>query len=334
MSALGLVASINLCLAVATAALGGLALVSARSRRTLSGSTWVGLLRFALLSSFLVPLCICAGSRLTGVELTSVALAVTLDRVDMATTAFAGLVLAGAGLAGLGLFRDLVLLRRTLARSARGRRLGKLEIRYAPAGSPPFALATPTGALVVMPSGTTAESRRLILRHELTHLRHADPAWNWVAAAAALLCAWNPLFRVWRHWHAHACEQACDRAVLSRPGVDAEAYLATLLDLAGAASPGPRASAPVAAFLGGARLRKRSFFARVAAIVEPPAESAGRSLAVSCAAALLLLSALASSVEIDLRSWSVRALHQETLVNLALNRPADRVRAFGLVMAY
>ena len=334
MSALGLVASINLCLAITTAALGGLALVAARRRRALSAAAWVGLLRFALLSSFLVPLCAYASSRLTGVELTSVALAVTLETVDMVTTAFAGLVLVGAGLAGLGLCRDLILLRRTLGRSARGRRIGKLEIRYGPVGSPPFVLATPTGAVVALPSGTSAEARRLILRHELTHLRHADPAWNWIAAAAAPLCAWNPLFWVWRHWHAHACERACDRAVLSRPGVDAEAYLAILLDLAGAATARPRASAPVAAFLGGARLRKRSFFARVAAIVDPPAETVCRSFTGSCAAALLLLSVLASSVEIDLRSWSVRALHEETLVNLALNRPADRIRAFGLVMAY
>ena len=81
----------------------------------------------------------------------------------------------------------------------------------------------------VLQNDTTA----LILRHELTHLRHLDPLWSFCRTAAVVVYWWNPL--VWLMvWLANRdMELACDEAVLRALGPDCrKAYALTLLDMA------------------------------------------------------------------------------------------------------
>lgn len=73
--------------------------------------------------------------------------------------------------------------------------------------------------------------RRLVLAHELTHIRRRDPLWNLVAATFQCLLWFNPLV----HWAASRFrrdqELACDAAVLeSRSGAKRE-YAGALLQL-------------------------------------------------------------------------------------------------------
>lgn len=73
--------------------------------------------------------------------------------------------------------------------------------------------------------------QRLVLAHELTHIRRRDPLWNFVAAMFQCLLWFNPLV----HWAASRFrrdqELACDAAVLeSRSGAKRE-YAGALLQL-------------------------------------------------------------------------------------------------------
>jgi beta-lactamase regulating signal transducer with metallopeptidase domain len=76
-----------------------------------------------------------------------------------------------------------------------------------------------------------AETRRIVICHELAHLRHGDPEHRWVRSAALVIHWLNPLvwFAVSRSRQAE--EWAADRAVLAR-GIEPGTYAATLLRIA------------------------------------------------------------------------------------------------------
>jgi len=101
---------------------------------------------------------------------------------------------------------------------------------------PPQARMSPTeGPLVlglrrptiILPAAyLTADRRtlRMMLAHELAHVRNRDLAWGWVMAAAELCLFFHPLVR-WaaREWRL-AQEMACDTVALAATGVTETAY--------------------------------------------------------------------------------------------------------------
>ncbi len=88
-------------------------------------------------------------------------------------------------------------------------------------------------AILLPPESLTwdRETRSIVLRHELAHLRRGDPLHAWVRALALLTHWINPLvwFAVSRD--RHEAELAADDAVLSA-GITADRYAATLLLIA------------------------------------------------------------------------------------------------------
>ena len=64
----------------------------------------------------------------------------------------------------------------------------------------------------VLQNDTTA----LILRHELTHLRHLDPLWSFCRAAAVTVYWWNPFVWLAAFVSGRDAELACDEAVAAK----------------------------------------------------------------------------------------------------------------------
>jgi RND family efflux transporter MFP subunit len=101
-------------------------------------------------------------------------------------------------------------------------------------------LLGPLRPLVVLPADATARHSpaelRLMLAHELAHLRRGDLWWNWLPAAAQTLLFFHPL--VWlaaREWRL-AQESACDEAAVAATGASPARYGDMLLAVLSAPS--------------------------------------------------------------------------------------------------
>ena len=110
---------------------------------------------------------------------------------------------------------------------SRARRLARL-----PAGASP-ALIGVWPSRIVLPLDFEQRflpaERRLILAHELQHLRRRDNAWNLLASLLCCLHWFNPLaWLAWRHLRQDQ-ELACDAAVLQRRPTQRAAYAKALL---------------------------------------------------------------------------------------------------------
>ena len=84
----------------------------------------------------------------------------------------------------------------------------------------------------------------MILRHELTHLRHLDFLWSLCRTAAVIVYWWNPFI-----WLAAICskrdaELACDEAVAARLSDEQAPCLRARDSGAGTAQNGGSESAP------------------------------------------------------------------------------------------
>ena len=144
--------------------------------------------------------------------------------------------------------------------------------------------------VLLMPANAhewSAERMRMVLLHELAHVRRYDCLWQTVSALA-IACHWfNPL--VWlaaRRLHSE-CERACDDVVLSS-GVAASNYAEQLLDI----STGGRRGVLVMC-AGLAMARSERLTGRLLAIVDDGRERAsvsrGRLIGAVFAAALVLI---------------------------------------------
>lgn len=126
-------------------------------------------------------------------------------------------------------------LRRQLADDVPARDLNRL--RRHPAG--PAVLWAPR-ALILLPADFDerfdAYERRLVLRHELNHLRRGDPLWSLLAELARALLWFHPL--AWLALPRFRLDQelACDERVLREAPQDEAAYARALLHGAGAVS--------------------------------------------------------------------------------------------------
>lgn len=99
------------------------------------------------------------------------------------------------------------------------------------------------------------ETLELVLRHELTHLRHGD-LWVRALSLAAVCLNWfNPMVYLAARSGAHCCETACDAAVLQNASFAArKAYGQTLLALA---RRGKAARTPLTTYLYGGKKQMR-----------------------------------------------------------------------------
>lgn len=77
-----------------------------------------------------------------------------------------------------------------------------------------------------------AEAKELILRHELTHLRHLDPVWSIFRMAAVCVYWWNPFVWAAAVLSRRDAELACDEAVAAKlDGQGRLQYARTIVEL-------------------------------------------------------------------------------------------------------
>ena len=110
-------------------------------------------------------------------------------------------------------------------------RTGKIcRIYRSPSAGEP---CTAGWSVYLPPEAADCPSRELILRHELTHLRHLDPLWNAVRLAALTVYWWNPLIWAAAILSKRDGELACDDAVAaSLDDGERLRYARTLLEAA------------------------------------------------------------------------------------------------------
>ena len=103
-----------------------------------------------------------------------------------------------------------------LRRSRRflGRR-GRVRIYAAGSISSPC-LAGLIPAVYLTEDVVQTDAAELILRHELTHLRHLDPLWSFCRAAAVTVYWWNPFVWLAAFVSGRDAELACDEAVAAK----------------------------------------------------------------------------------------------------------------------
>lgn len=166
-------------------------------------------------------------------------------------------------ISGFGLAMQLMRLareRRRLQREVRAhfefKKWGDTRIVFSDRTDIPYVYAEGArGIRVVLPQELAAKPRelKLSLAHELQHVRHRDPWWQWGIALLDGAFTWNPAYRVWRAETIAAQEFACDEALLTRQGIDVFNYGRCLLQAAERALGLERKPECAPGFLGGAR---------------------------------------------------------------------------------
>ena len=122
----------------------------------------------------------------------------------------------GSALLGLWLLLTWLVFTVRLRRSRRflGRR-GRVRIYAAGSISSPC-LAGLIPAVYLTEDVVQTDAAELVLRHELTHLRHLDPLWSFCRAAAVTVYWWNPFVWLAAFVSGRDAELACDEAVAAK----------------------------------------------------------------------------------------------------------------------
>ena len=122
----------------------------------------------------------------------------------------------GSALLGLWLLLTWLVFTVRLRRSRRflGRR-GRVRIYAAGSISSPC-LAGLIPAVYLTEDVVQTDAAELVLRHELTHLRHLDPLWSFCRAAAVTVYWWNPFVWLAALISGRDAELACDEAVAAK----------------------------------------------------------------------------------------------------------------------
>jgi beta-lactamase regulating signal transducer with metallopeptidase domain len=140
-----------------------------------------------------------------------------------------------------------------------------VDVLETAAGSMPMTWGIQRPAVFVPSDATswTAERRRMVLLHELAHVRRGDVATHLAARLALILNWWNPLAWIaWREFLKER-ERATDDLVL-HCGARASEYAAHLLDVARAMQ-----SQPALAWGAVAMARRSELEGRLVAILDP-----------------------------------------------------------------
>lgn len=86
-------------------------------------------------------------------------------------------------------------------------------------------------------STCTPDELRLILAHELAHVRRRDLLWGWLSLLARLVCGFHPLVRLAERELSMAQEIACDELALHLTGAASAAYGSLLVRVAAGFAP-------------------------------------------------------------------------------------------------
>ena len=204
----------------------------------------------------------------------------------------------GSLLLGLWLLVTWLVFTVRLRRSRRflGRR-GRVRIYAAGSISSPC-LAGLIPAVYLTEDVVQTDAAELILRHELTHLRHLDPLWSFCRAAAVTVYWWNPFVWLAAFVSGRDAELACDEAVAVKLSpAQRVAYARAILAQA------PRKTAALS--LAGPPVKERIVFL-----------TRKQRTSVLCVVLALLLTVTAtgcSFAELTARGEDPEAAHQEAL---------------------
>ena len=204
----------------------------------------------------------------------------------------------GSALLGLWLLLTWLVFTVRLRRSRRflGRR-GRIRIYAAGSISSPC-LAGLIPAVYLTEDVVQTDAAELILRHELTHLRHLDPLWSFCRAAAVTVYWWNPFVWLAALISGRDAELACDEAVAVKLApAQRVAYARAILAQA------PRKTAALS--LAGPPVKERIVFL-----------TRKQRTSVLCVVLALLLTGTAtgcSFAELTARGEDPEAAHQEAL---------------------
>ena len=204
----------------------------------------------------------------------------------------------GSVLLGLWLLVTWLVFTVRLRRSRRflGRR-GRVRIYAAGSISSPC-LAGLIPAVYLTEDVVQTDAAELILRHELTHLRHLDPLWSFCRAAAVTVYWWNPFVWLAALISGRDAELACDEAVAVKLApAQRVAYARAILAQA------PRKTAALS--LAGPPVKERIVFL-----------TRKQRTSVLCVVLALLLTVTAtgcSFAELTARGEDPEAAHQEAL---------------------
>ena len=204
----------------------------------------------------------------------------------------------GSALLGLWLLLTWLVFTVRLRRSRRflGRR-GRIRIYAAGSISSPC-LAGLIPAVYLTEDVVQTDAAELVLRHELTHLRHLDPLWSFCRAAAVTVYWWNPFVWLAALISGRDAELACDEAVAVKLApAQRVAYARAILAQA------PRKAAALS--LAGPPVKERIVFL-----------TRKQRTSVLCVVLALLLTGTAtgcSFAELTARGEEPEAAHQEAL---------------------
>ena len=204
----------------------------------------------------------------------------------------------GSVLLGLWLLLTWLVFTVRLRRSRRflGRR-GRVRIYAAGSISSPC-LAGLIPAVYLTEDVVQTDAAELVLRHELTHLRHLDPLWSFCRAAAVTVYWWNPFVWLAAFVSGRDAELACDEAVAAKLSpAQRVAYARAILAQA------PRKTAALS--LAGPPVKERIVFL-----------TRKQRTSVLCVVLALLLTVTAtgcSFAELTARGEDPEAVHQEAL---------------------
>ena len=204
----------------------------------------------------------------------------------------------GSVLLGLWLLVTWLVFTVRLHRSRRflGRR-GRVRIYAAGSISSPC-LAGLIPAVYLTEDVVQTDAAELVLRHELTHLRHLDPLWSFCRAAAVTVYWWNPFVWLAAFVSGRDAELACDEAVAAKLSpAQRVAYARAILAQA------PRKAAALS--LAGPPVKERIVFL-----------TRKQRTSVLCIVLALLLTGTAtgcSFAELTARGEDPEAAHQEAL---------------------
>ena len=219
-------------------------------------------------------------------------------------------------------------LRRCLRVSFLWRRFGRLELRVSDTARIPFSTRGICYRYVVLPSHLLAESEplKIVLAHELQHLRRADTEWEIGLSLLEPLLFWNPAFWIWRRELDAMRELACDQMVLDQGRISARDYAYCLLEICGGRGPVAQIR-PSVPFVGS--LRRRSFDVLCHRVMATTHEQSrrGKALLLPCLVILSLTLGVCANAIQGQRDWSQDRLMLSTIANL--ERLAAQNASFG-----
>lgn len=128
---------------------------------------------------------------------------------------------------------SMLKLKRLLANSFIWRRFGKLDLLISDEITVPFSTRTLFRKKIVIPSDLLVKSKelRMVVAHELEHMRRKDIEWEFLLVLLQPLFFWNPAFVFWKRSLEQLRELRCDAALIERKRVSSRDYAHCLLDV-------------------------------------------------------------------------------------------------------